>query len=149
MSQFLLSYSEFPKKHQNFRPELESYHSSLCPWLMSNSSSVPIFFFPSHAGTFRNSFLVCLHKNLCPTCTKHEILNPDTFCSRSIDLKVSITSAPPSLPAHCMKENGYFSLPSASLRCNSIGPQGAKALADALKINRTLASLRYVSPASP
>lgn len=36
---------------------------------------------------------------------------------------------------------------SASLRSNSIGPQGAKALADALKINRTLASLWYVSPA--
>lgn len=37
---------------------------------------------------------------------------------------------------------------SCSLHSNSIGPQGAKALADALKINRTLAFLRYVSLAS-
>lgn len=50
----------------------------------------------------------------------------------------------PSLPGNWI--TGPFSS-SASLRSNSIGPQGAKALADALKINRTLASLRYVSPA--
>lgn len=42
-----------------------------------------------------------------------------------------------------------LSLPSTSLRSNCIGPQGAKALADALKINRTLASLRYMLHTAP
>lgn len=52
-------------------------------------------------------------------------------------------------PWKLIREWFFLSLLSTSLRSNSIGPQGAKALADALKINRTLASLRYIVYAAP